>query len=156
MIAEDGRRTVQERDSMATAQRAVLEQRTRLRKLLRGAMAKVEMAVMGAQQPIRPVVNAVHDLVSQHLAEADALIPPARAEDPPFRATRTGRLQAEFAEALAELATLGAWPEEEDELELAIRFQSLATVLLEALVSEERYLLDAFRNEFAVDDPFGC
>jgi hypothetical protein len=125
MIAEDGRLAGQERQSAVAAQRAVLEQRIRLRKLLRGAVVKVDAAVMGGQQPIRPIVAAVHDLATRHLAE-----------DP---------LQEELAEALAGLEVLRLWPEDEDEIELALRFQTLATVLLQSMTSD-----------LSVDDPFGC
>jgi hypothetical protein len=126
MIAEDGRLTAQESESAVTAQRAVLEQRTRLRKLLRGAMVKVDAAVMGGQQPIRPIVAAVHQLAAEHFAEADAL-------------------REELAEAVAGLEVLRVWPEDEDEIELALRFQTLATVLLQSMTSD-----------LSVDDPFGC
>jgi hypothetical protein len=146
MIAEDGRRTVHERDSVATAQRAVLEQRTRLRKLLRGGMAKVEAAVMGAQESIRSTVASVRDLFSKHLAESE----------PSFGARRIGELQDDLVEALTELEILCAWPDDEDDLELAIRFQALATILLDAMAREERELLETGRNDLTVDDPFGC
>jgi hypothetical protein len=156
MIAEDGRRTVHEQDSVATAERAVLEQRTRLRKLLRGGMAKVEMAVMGAQQSIRATVATVRHVFSTHLAQADAPRRSAREGEPSFDARPSGRLRRELVEALAELETLSAWPEEEDELELAIRFQTVASVLLDAMTREEHDLLETGQHDLAVDDPFGC
>jgi hypothetical protein len=117
-------------------------------------MAQVQAAVMGAQLPIRSMVANVQVEFSRHLAEADALMPPRRGESPVARG-ETGRLQAEFAGELGTLEALGAWPEDNDDMELALRFQELAPVLLEAMASEERYLLAA-RNDLVVDDPFGC
>lgn len=144
MIIEEMRGNRQDPESAAAAGRAVLERCARLRKLVRTGMGQVQSAVMGAQLPIRSMVANVQVEFSRQLAEADALMP-----------ARDRRLQAEFADELGALAALGAWPEDNDELELALRFQRLAPVLLDAMASEEQYLQIA-RNDLAVDDPFGC
>jgi hypothetical protein len=143
MIIEDMRGNRQDPESVA-AGRAVLEGCARLRKLVRSGMGQVQSAVMGGQLPIRSMVANVQVEFSRHLAEADALMP-----------ARDRRLQAEFAGELGTLAALGAWPEDNDDLELALRFQELAPVLLDAMASEERYL-EITRNDLAVGDPFGC
>jgi len=154
MITEDMRSNGKDPESVVGPGRALLERRAGMRKLLRQGMAQVQAAVMGAQLPLRSMVSHVQVEFSRHLAEADALMPPSRGESPIARAG-SGRLQAEFAGELGTLQALGAWPEDNDDLELALRFQELAPVLLEAMVSEERYLLET-RKDLAVDDPFGC
>jgi hypothetical protein len=154
MIIEDMRGNRKDPELALAAGRAVLERRTHLRKLVRTGMAQVQSAVMGAQPPIRSMVANVQVEFTRHLAEADALMPSAREEPRPGRGG-SGRLQAEFADELGALAALGAWPEDNDELELALRFQELAPVLLDAMASEERYLETA-GNDLAVDDPLGC
>jgi hypothetical protein len=116
-------------------------------------MAQVQAAVMGAQLPIRSMVANVQVEFARHLAEADALLP--RGREDRLGQGGSGRLQVEFAGELGTLAALGAWPEDNDDLELALRFQELAPVLLDAMASEERYLLET-RNDLAIDDPFGC
>jgi hypothetical protein len=144
MIIEDMRGNRQDLESALAAGRAGLEQCARLRKLVRTGMGQVQSAVMGAQLPIRSMVANVQAEFSRHLAEADALMP----------AGDRG-VQVEFAGELGTLAALCAWPEDNDELELALRFQELAPVLLDAVASEERHLETA-RNDLAVSDPFGC
>jgi hypothetical protein len=154
MIIKDMDRYGEDPESVLVAGRAVLERRARLRKLLRTGMAQVQAAVRGAQLPIRSMVANVQVEFSRHLAEADALLPARK--DPRAGRAGNGRLQAEFADELGTLEALGAWPEDNDELELALRFQELAPVLLDAMASEERYLLETPGNDFAVDDRFGC
>ena len=146
MIIEDMRGNRTDPESALAHGRALLERRAGLRKLLRAGMAQVQAAVGGAQLPIRSMVSTVQVEFSRHLAEADALMPPGRGD---------GGLQVEFADELGTLEALGAWPEDNDELELAIRFQELAPMLLDVMASEERYLLET-RNDLMVDDPFGC
>jgi hypothetical protein len=155
MIIESMRSDGQDPESALAAGRAVLERRARLRKLVRTGLGQVQSVVLGAQLPIRSMVATVQVEFSRHLAEADALMPPVRGDSRPGRGG-SGRLQAEFADELGTLEALGAWPEDNDELELALRFQALAPVLLDAMASEERYLLEGGRNDLAVDDPFGC
>jgi hypothetical protein len=156
MIVEDMRTNGQSWKPSAAAERAVLEQRVRLRRLLRAGMGQVQAAVMGAQAPIRSTVAAVQAEFARHLAETDALMLPDREAEPPFGRVTTGRLQGEFAAELVTLETLSAWPEDDDELELSLRFQALVPVLLDAIVRGERYLLEAVRDDLAVGDPFGC
>ena len=86
---------MQDRESAVTAEPAVLDDGTRLLRLLRMAKAPVQTAVRGAPEPIRP-----------------------REEGPPFG----------------------------------------PTALLEAIASEERYLLfpETTRDDLSVNDPFGC
>lgn len=145
MIIEDMRGNRQDPESALAAGRAVLEGCARLRKLVRTGMGQVQSVVMGAQLPIRSMVATVQVEFSRQLAEADALMP----------AGGPGRLQVEFAGELGTLAALGAWPEDNDELELALRFQELAPVLLDAMASEERYL-EVAGGDLPVDGPFGC
>jgi len=154
MIIQGMRGNGKDPESALAAGRALLERRAGVQKLLRTGMAQVHAAVMGAQLPLRSMVAHVQVEFSRHLAEADALMPPGRGASPVGRGA-SGPLQAEFADELGTLEALGAWPEDDDELELALRFQELAPVLLEAMASEERYLLAA-RNDLAVDGPLGC
>jgi hypothetical protein len=155
MITEDMRSNGQDPESALASGRVLLERRVGVRKLVRQGMAQVEAAVMGAQLPIRSMVAAIQVEFSRHLAEADALMPPGRGESPVARAG-SGRLQAEFAGELGALEALGAWPEDNDDLELALRFQELAPVLLEAMASEERYLLESVRNDLSMGESVGC
>jgi hypothetical protein len=155
MITQDMRSNEEDPESASASGRALLERRTGVRKLLRQGMAQVQAAVMGAQLPIRSMVANVQVEFSRHLAEADALMPPGRGESPVARAG-AGRLQAEFAGELGTLEALGAWPDDKDDLELALRFQELAPVLLEAMASEERYLLESARHDLAIEESLGC
>jgi hypothetical protein len=144
MITEDMDHYGEKPESDLAADRAVLEQRAGLRKLLRTGMAQVNAAVLGAQLPIRSMVATVQIQFSRHLAEADALMP-SGPEEPGASPGGSGRLRAEFAGELGTLEVLGAWSEDDDELELALRFQELAPLLLDAMASEERYLRQANR-----------
>lgn len=154
MIIGDMRGNGTDPDSALAHGRALLERRAGLRKLLRAGLAQVQAAVGGAQLPIRSMVTTVQVEFSRYLAEADALMPRGRG-DARLGRGGGGSLQAEFADELGTLEALGAWPEDSDELELALRFQELAPVLLEAMASEERYLLQTARD-MVVDAPFGC
>jgi len=83
------------------------------------------------------MVVAVRDLFSQHLAEVAALTR-ARAESvAALGAPEAQEPPTEIAEALVELEVLCSWPEDEDELELALRFEALATALLDAMAAVE-------------------
>jgi len=144
MTAEDTRIHEHESACASATERAVLEQRVRLRKLLRTGMAQMQAAVMGAQPPIRSMVATVQVEFSRHLAEADALMPPLGE-----------RLKREFAEELGMLRALSSWPEDNDEIELALRFQALAPVLLDVMASEEHHLLATAKSDLTADAPFG-
>jgi hypothetical protein len=146
----------------------VVEQHANLRKLLRRGIAQVNAVATGqvlAFEPFRLTVAAVRDRLLGHLADAEELEAQNGEEDPPFRRGLARRFRERYAAELAELEILCAWPEERDRVELALRYETVGITLLDALDGEERDLLSletmreavaVNRNDFVVDDPFGC
>ena len=89
-----------------------------LRQLLKLGIGQVNAALTGrhqAQARLRSLVAGVRDAMVQRCAQSEADA-------------------AEFAADLAELDLLCAWPEDEDEVELALRFDGLGKALLRAVI----------------------
>jgi DUF438 domain-containing protein len=128
----------------ARARTAVLEQHAELRRLLKMAMAEAHAAIKRQavlHEPLRTLMATVRDVFVRHLAEEEALILPLLEGNLARGPLRAARLREEHAEQRRELETLCTWPEEDDDLELALRFEALATALLEDIHREERDLL---------------
>jgi hypothetical protein len=129
----------------ARARRTVLDQHIELRRLLKMGMAQARAAVKGgevpAHEPLRSLVAMVRDVFVQHLADEEALILPILDDDLPLGPLRAERLREEHAGQRAELEALWSWPEEESDLELALRFEGLGVALLDDIAHEERHLL---------------
>jgi hypothetical protein len=103
--------------------------------------ARQSAAGDGAQEPLRGLVGLIRDVFVQHLADEEALIVPILEDDLPVGPLRAEALREEHDRQRSELDTLVAWPEEGSDLELAARFETLATTLLADIVHEERELL---------------
>lgn len=87
-----------------------------LRKLLKLGIGQVNAALTGRPQAharLRALVASVRDAMLQRCAESEAVA-------------------AEYGAEVEELQLLCAWPEDEDEVELALRFHGLGTALLRA------------------------
>jgi hypothetical protein len=145
----------------AKARRMVLDQHIELRRLLKMGMAQAQAAVKGgeipAHEPLRALVAMVRDVFVRHLADEEALILPILEDDLPLGPLRANRLREEHAGQRAELEALCGWPEEESDLELALRFEGLGVALLDDIVHEERHLLtpEIIREACIVVDQFG-
>lgn len=88
-----------------------------LRRLLKLGVGQLNAALSGrhqAQERLRSLVTGVRDAMLQRCAESEAVA-------------------AEYGAEVAELELLCAWPEDEDEVELALRFDGLARALLRAV-----------------------
>ncbi len=93
-------------------------ERGELRQLLKLGIGQVNAALTGrydAQVRLRSLVAGVRDAMLQRCAESEAVA-------------------AEYGAEIAELELLCAWPEEEDEVELVLRFDGLGKALLRAAV----------------------
>ena len=145
----------------ARARRTVLDQHVELRRLLRMGMAQAQAAVKGGQvlghEPLRALVAMVRDVFVRHLADEEALILPLLDDDLPLGPLRAKRLRDEHADQRAELEGLCSWPDEESDLELALRFEALGIALLDDIDHEERHLLtpEIIRDDCIVIDQFG-
>jgi hypothetical protein len=144
-----------------SARLAVLDQHIELRRLLKIGMAQVHAAfktggALGGE-PLRSLVGVVHDVFVQHLADEEALILPILEDDLPLGPLRARRLREEHNSQRAELRALCGWPEEYDDLELALRFEGLASSLLDDISHEERELLtsEIIRDDCIVIDQSG-
>ena len=88
-----------------------------LHRLLKLSIGQVNAALTGrprAHERLRSLVGSVRDAMVRGCADPETLA-------------------AEYRGELAELDLLCAWPEDEDELEFAIRFDGLGKALLRAL-----------------------
>ena len=88
-----------------------------LRQLLKLGIGQVNAALTGrhqAQARLRSLVASVREAMLQRCAECEAVA-------------------AEYGAEIAELDLLCAWPEEEDEVELALRFDGVGKALLRAV-----------------------
>lgn len=145
----------------ARARRMVLDQHLALRRLLKMGMAQAQAAVKGgevlAHEPLRSLVSMVREVFVHHLADEEALILPILEDDLPLGPLRAARLREEHAGQRAELEALCGWPEEENDLELALRFEGLGAALLDDIAQEERHLLtpEIIRDDCIVVDQFG-
>ncbi len=145
----------------ARARRIVLDQHLALRRLLKMGMAQAQAAVKGgevqAHEPLRSLVSMVREVFVQHLADEEALILPILEDDLPLGPLRAKRLREEHAGQRAELEALLNWPEEESDLELALRFEGLGVALLDDIAHEERHLLtpEIIRDDCVVVDQDG-
>ena len=130
----------------------VREWHREMRRLLKMGVAQVDAVLAGqvlAQAPLRALVATVRDVLGERIAAAEVLLAPV---------VEAKRLREEQTGHLAELQILCEWPEDEDDLELAIRFEALARVMLDAVAREERELISAgsVGSDLSADDPFGC
>jgi hypothetical protein len=137
------------------------ERQLELRRALRSALAQVNATVIGqavAFGSLRPMVGRIRELFLEHLARMEAESPEVVEENPPFSTRRPGGLRDEHREDLAELDLLCAWPEDEDDLELALRFESVGSALLNAVLRRERARAfpEIMREDLNANDPFGC
>jgi hypothetical protein len=144
----------------AKARRAVLDQHAELRRLLKMGMAQAQVCVKDqtlAHEPLRSLVTLIRDVFVRHIADEEALILPILEDDLPLGPLRAKRLREEHAGQRAEFETLCRWPEEENDLELALRFEGLGTALLDDIGHEERQLLtpEIIRDDCIVIDQDG-
>jgi hypothetical protein len=160
MAAEEMGRRDRDASPAAKARRAVLEQHVELRRLLTMGMAQAVASVRGealAHEPLRSLVAMIRDMFVQHVADEEALILPILEDDLPLGPVRANRLREEHAAQRAEMEVLCNWPEEESDLELALRFEGLGTALLDDIAHEERNLLtpEIIRDDCIVIDQSG-
>jgi hypothetical protein len=160
MAAENAMKIEQQAGPAATARRTVLDQHVELRRLLKMGMAQAHAAVKGqtlAHEPLRSLVTLVRDVFVRHLADEEGLILPLLNDDLPLGPLRAKRLREEHAGQRAELEALCSWPEEESDLELALRFEGLGAALLDDIAHEERHLLtpEIIRDDCVVIDQSG-
>jgi hypothetical protein len=161
MAANDRLNERGETGPAARARRLVLEQHVELRRLLTMGMAQANAAVKGSlalgHEPLRSLVAMLRDVFVRHLADEEALIVPLLEDDLPIGPLRARRLREEHADQRAELDGLCRWPEEDSDLELALRFEALGRTLLDDIAHEEKYLLtpEIIRDDCIVIDQFG-
>lgn len=140
---EGAHRSESDHQPAETARRLVLEQHLRLRRMLSMGLAQARQSAAGdgGQEPLHDLVGLIRGVFVQHLADEEALIVPILEDDLPVGPQRVKALRAEHERQRNELETLCAWPEDGNGLELAARFEALATALLGDIAHEERELL---------------
>jgi hypothetical protein len=143
-----------------TARRLVLDQHLELKRLLTMGLIQVRGAAVQADsshESIRALVGLIRDVFVKHLADEEALIVPILEDDLPAGPWRVAELREEHGRQRTELDALCTWPEEGSDLELALRFDGLAKLLLDDIAHEERELLipDVIRDDHVVIDQFG-
>jgi len=136
-------RSENDRQPAETVRRLVREQHRELRRMLSMGLAQVRQSEAGdgGQEPLRDLVGLIRGVFVRHLADEEALVVPILEDDLPVGPLRVKALREEHERQRNELATLCAWPEEGSGLELAARFEALATTLLGDIAHEERELL---------------
>jgi DUF438 domain-containing protein len=148
-----------DRKPAETARRLVLQQHLQLRRMLSMGLVQARQSVAGdgAQEPLRGLVGLIRDVFVQHLADEEALLVPILEDDLPVGPLRVEALREEHDRQRSELETLCAWPEEGSDLELAARFEALATALLGDIAHEERELLipEVIRDDRIIINQFG-
>jgi len=158
-MSDGAHRTQHDRQSAETARRLVLEQHIQLRRMLSMGLVQARQSAAGdgGQEPLRSLVGLIRDVFVQHLADEEALIVPILEDDLPVGPLRVEALREEHDRQRSELDTLVAWPEEGSELELAARFEALATTLLGDIAHEERELLipEVIRDDHVVISQLG-
>jgi hypothetical protein len=148
-----------ERPPADKARRMVLDQHRELKRLLSMGLIQAreaaEEAVSG-HEPIRSLVSLIQEVFLKHLADEEALIVPILEDDLPLGPARVASLREEHGRQRAELDALCAWPDDDSDVELARRFDSLAKTLLEDITHEERELLvgGVIRDDRVVVDQF--
>jgi DUF438 domain-containing protein len=148
-----------DRQPAETARRLVLEQHLQLRRMLSMGLLQARQSAAGdaGQESLRGLVGLIRDVFVQHLADEEALIVPILEDDVPVGPLRVEALREEHDRQRSELDALCAWPEEGSDLELAARFETLATTLLGDIVHEERELLipEVIRDDQVVVNQLG-
>jgi len=145
----------------ARARRVVLDQHAELRRLLTMGLAEARAVVKRHTLPhetLRPLVALIRAIFVKHLADEEALILPLLEDDLPLGPLRAQRLREEHADQRTDLDTLCSWPEDPtQDLELALRFETLGTALLHDIAHEETHLLtpEIIRDDCIVIDQFG-
>jgi hypothetical protein len=145
------------RQPAETARRLVLQQHRQLRHLLTMGLAELQGAATEdgpGHEPLRSLVSLVRDVFVRHLADEEALIVPILEDDLPVGPQRVAALREEHHRQRAELDALCAWPEEASDVNLALRFDALAKLLLEDIAHEERALLipEIIRDDHVIVD----
>jgi hypothetical protein len=152
-------RSGHDRQPAETARRLVLDQHLQLRRMLSMGLvhARQSAAGDGGQEALRGLVGLIRDVFVQHLADEEALIVPILQDDLPVGPLRVEALREEHDRQRGELETLCGWPEEASDLELAARFETLATALLGDITHEERELLipEVIRDDHVVINQVG-
>ena len=142
-----------------TARGLILEQHHQLREMLWMGLAQTGQSAPGdgGQEPLRELVALIRDVFVRHLADEEALIVPILEADLPVGPLRVEALREEHDRQRGELETLCGWPEEASDLELAARFETLATALLGDITHEERELLipEVIRDDHVVINQVG-
>jgi len=146
------------------ARRRVLEQHVGLRQLLAAGLDRVRAALAGQQSdhvPLHILIGVTHQLFVEHLADEEALLIPILEDDLPIGPRHVERLREEHARQRAELRSLCARRDDEDDEgdanDLADSFGRLARTLLADMEHEERELLtpDVLRDDGVVIDQCG-
>lgn len=155
-MTDGARGSENDRQPAETARRLVLEQHLQLRRMLSMGLVQARQSAAGdgGQEPLRGLVGLIRDVFVQHIADEEALIVPILEDDLPVGPLRVEALREEHARQRSELEILCAWPEEASDLELAARFETLATALLGDIAHEERELLipEVIRDDHVVID----
>lgn len=158
-MSDGAQRRQHDRQPAEAARQAVLQQHIQLRRMLSMGLvqARQSAAGEGPQEPLRGLVGLVRDVFVQHLADEEALLVPILEDDLPVGPLRVEALREEHDRQRSELDTLVAWPEEGSDLELAARFETLATTLLGDIAHEERELLipEVIRDDHVVISQLG-
>lgn len=158
-MSDGAHRGEDDRQPAETARQLVLKQHLELRRMLSMGLvqARRSAAADGGQEPLRGLVGLIRDVFVQHLADEEALIVPILEDDLPVGPLRVEALREEHDRQRSELETLCAWPEEGSDLELAARFEALATTLLADIAHEERELLtpEVIRDDHVVINQLG-
>jgi hypothetical protein len=143
VMRDRAQRSENDRQPAETARQLVLEQHLQLRRMLSMGLVQARQSAAGdgGQEPLRGLVGLIRDVFVKHLADEEALIVPILEDDLPVGPLRVEALREEHDRQRSELEALCAWPEEGREVELAARFETLATTLLGDIVHEERELL---------------
>lgn len=122
----------------------VLEQHVELRRLILEGLELMQAALrgdIGAIAPFRALIETTSGLLTQHLADEEALLIPILEDDCPLGPLQADQLRADHQHQLEDMRILCNWSPERAIGELAARFQDLAEELLGDIETEDRELL---------------
>ena len=139
------------------ARRLVFEQHRELRRLLLLGVDRAAGASHGrgpTEHTLRALIGQIREVFVQHLIDEEALILPLLEVDLPLGPQRAEALHQEHERQRAELRELATWSSDRGDADLAVRFQYLATALLDDIAHEERELLvpEVIRDDQVVID----
>jgi len=123
------------------ARRLMGDHHRELRRHLAAGIVALDGLVEPAGERLRSLLGTLRDAFARHQTDEEALILPMLECDLPAGPRRASQLREEHARQRTQLDALFSCRQEDDDVDLAQRFDRLSRMMLQDIAQEERLLL---------------